>query len=123
MKEKVSYWLAVLFLMTVLVGAFAAYSSGAESADPIQILNDDIQQAPNRTFTVEIVRGGEGALTETVENGVSVVRGQSNYPVYQTRENENAPAVSQAGQDMDAWFRAYDAWRAKWIYRKLHPQP
>lgn len=102
MKEKVSYWLAVLFLVTVLVGAFAAWSAKA----------------------TEVYRGGEeSSLTETVESGVSVVRGQSNFPVYQTRESESAPAVSQAGQDMDAWFRAYDAWRAKWIYRKLHPRP
>lgn len=91
----------------------------ADDTSPLQILNDTVQHEDN---SIRIFRGGgEDSLHVTEENGVTVIRGIGDYQA--APAIEAVEVMDNAKTDMDAWFRAYDAWRARWIYRKLHPRP
>lgn len=87
-------------LVAVFVSAMVWSNIAQGAENPIQILNDNLEQP------------------EQVEQEVEVFRGSSSYRVAPVEQVET-PAVDPARQ----WFNAYDAWRARVIYRKLHPRP
>lgn len=66
---------------------------------------------------VSVHRGSQSAPWGVA--GVQVVRGMSNYPVYEIQESAVPPLVNPSQE----WFRAYEAWRRATIRRKLYPRP
>ena len=66
---------------------------------------------------VTVHRGSQGDLARQHVYGVQVVRGMSNYPVYEIRESAVPPLVNPSQE----WFRAYEAWRRARINCRINP--
>lgn len=86
-------------LVAVFISAMVWSNVAQGVENPIQILNDNLEQPEQVEQEVEVFRGGTDWQVAPVEI--------------------ETPVVTPARQ----WFNSYDAWRARTVYRRLHPRP